>query len=307
MEFKARAKNLSLPLGLADARSLPSQLSKSLPKLAGNAEGTAANAAANMRAVMWRIWGGRIGRAAVLLAAAGIGAALYTYHQPAGNWLEQKVAEATGARVAKVVVEGATYTDKNVLQAALGLTKGDSLVTFNTSAARTRLEALPWVRLAAVERQLPDTVRVDVYEHVPLARVDINGEIWVINKDGEPIELESEQFARLPMLEGQGAATAAARLFGVLAEWPNLTGQLARASYIGQRRWDVTFMSGVTVRLPEEAPQEALQTLAKLEDARHVLSLNAGEVDLRVPGRIVLRLPAEVQKTPVTNSTEQQG
>jgi cell division protein FtsQ len=306
MDFKTHAKNLKLPLeplssARANIQNLPGNFLKSLPKLAVQAEDTATSAAANVRAVMWRIWRARLGRAALVMLAVINVAVFYHYRTPIGTFAEQKLAEALGAKVAKVVVEGATYTDGAVLLQTLGLQKGSSLVSFNAADARARLEALPWVRLAAVERRLPDTVRVEVYEHVPLARVDVNGEMWVINKDGEAIEPETPRFASLPVLEGQGAATAAAKLFAVLAEWPNLTGQLARASYVGGRRWDISFKSGVTVKLPEENPNLALRTLAELEKTRHVLTLNAGEVDLRIEGRVVLRLPPEVQATPVVN------
>lgn len=243
---------------------------------------------------------------AALLAAAG---AVYVYRGVIVDNVQDFVARATGAEVASVVVEGAAYTAKDDLLAALNVQKGEPLVGFNTLAARERLEALPWVRLAAVEKQLPQGLHVVVYEHVPLARVlNDDGEIWVVNKNGAPVVEDTEnRFAALPLLDGAGAAGAAAKLFGMLAEWPNLTAQMKSASYVGERRWDLVFSSGVTVQLPEENAYAALGVLAELERARHVLSLPAGEVDLRLPDRVVLRIPPDVGKTPVTDKPATQG
>lgn len=243
---------------------------------------------------------------AVLAVAAGFG---WTYRADIFSATQTFIARATDAQVETVQVEGATYTAREDLLKALQITKGEPLVGFNTSAARARLEQLPWVRLAAVEKQLPKAIVVTVYEHVPLARVmQDDDQIWVVNKDGKPVVPEAgSRFAHLPLLEGNGAATAAARLFGVLAQWPNLSSQLQRASYVGSRRWDLHFTSGVTVQLPEENPHLALATLAELERARHVLTLPGGEVDLRLPDRVGLRLPATVGETPVTHQPAIKG
>lgn len=264
------------------------------------------------RVAAWRDMSTKIAvvgaKGAAALALVGVVGTAVVYRAEMGAWTEQFVAQTTGATVERIVVEGVVYTGKDALQGALALTRGDPLVTFNPLAARERLEALPWVRLASVERQLPNAVKVVVYEHTPLARVDDKGEIWVINKDGERIEQDSNgTFAHLPLLRGVGADLAAAKLFGVMAAWPNLTAQLANAEYVGERRWNLTFASGVTVMLPEDQPQVALEKLHELENARHVLTLNAGTVDLRLPDRIVLKLPEEVQQTPVTTKPDSQG
>ncbi|NBX86440.1 MAG: FtsQ-type POTRA domain-containing protein [Proteobacteria bacterium] len=256
----------------------------------------------------WR----RLGQGAlVVVVLSGVGVAWW-WRAPLGEALTTYVAEATGATVQSLVVSGAVYSGKEELQQALGLGKGDSLVGFDAAAARRRIEALPWVRLASVDRQLPATVKVTVYEHVPLARVVFEGAIWVVNQNGERVVEDREnRFANLPLLQGEGAGAAAGALFGAMEVWPQLLGQLREAKLVGGRRWDLRFVSGVVVQLPEQVadygPSVALPILAKLEEARHVLALNGGEVDLRLPDRVVLRLPEGVQAGPVVKPAEGAG
>lgn len=256
-------------------------------------------------------WRG-IGKGLAVVAVLAAFAVLWVYRVPVGQASTLFIARATGATVSSIVVEGAVFTGKDEMQAALGLEKGDSLVGFDASKARVRIEALPWVRLASVDRELPATVKVMVYEHVPLARVVSDSAIWVVNQEGEPIVADADnRFASLPLLQGEGAATSAGALFTVLSSWPQLISQLREAKFVGQRRWDLRFVSGVVVQLPEETPSygpsNALPILAKLEETRHVLTLNAGEVDLRLPDRVVLRLPDSVGETPVTNQPATNG
>lgn len=252
---------------------------------------------------------GQMTLAVVVVAGSG---ALWHWRSAAGEVVTTYVAQTTGAVVEKIVVTGSVYTGKEELQTALGLKKGDSLVGFDASSARARIEQLPWVRLASVDRMLPDRVNVTIYEHVPLARLVAEGKIWVINKDGERIVADADNaFPGLPLLEGEGAADHANELFANLSNWPQLLGQLREAQWVGGRRWDLRFVSGVVVQLPETdkvfSAQQALPLLAKLEEARHVLTLNAGEVDLRLPDRVVLRLPDTVGATPVTQKPAAAG
>lgn len=245
----------------------------------------------------------------VTLLLGGVGA-LYVWRDVVTERATLFIANSTGAVVQRIVVSGAIHTEREALQSALNLTKGDSLVGFDAAAARTRIETLPWVRLASVDRQLPDTVNVTVYEHIPLARLIDGPTVWVINKDGQRIIADaSNAFPTLPLVEGEGAAEAAGNLFTTLGGWPALVTQLKEAVYVAQRRWDLHFLNGIIVQLPEEEPaygtKTALTTLAKLEETRHILTLTSGTVDLRLPDRVILRLPDAVGATPVTTKPAQ--
>jgi cell division protein FtsQ len=262
-----------------------------------------------MAKVPWR-W---LGRGVLVMGILGGAVLVWQHRVLVHDYVTQWVAQATGATVQKIEVEGLRYTDQDALLGALGLERGSSLVGFDAAAARARIEDLPWVRLASVERQLPAAVKIQIYEHVPLARVIDNARVWVINPQGQRIVVDDgNQFTALPLLQGEGADRAGATLFDVLANYPQLMSQLREAIYVGGRRWDLRFVSGVTIQLPEEDPArgygltQALPRLVALEEARHVLTLNDGEVDLRLKDRIVLRLPETVGATPVTNLPQTQ-
>lgn len=71
--------------------------------------------------------------------------------------------------VDSVVVEGATRSGSEAVRVASGIDESDPLLLLDASDAAARIEALPWVKEASVDRKLPSTVRIRVTERTPVA------------------------------------------------------------------------------------------------------------------------------------------
>ena len=203
------------------------------------------------------------------------------------------MAEAIDAEVHSILVEGVDHTSNEELFQALSLTKGASLVGFDTEAARRRLENLPWVRDAVVNRSLPSTVRVDIFEHKPIARIidEETQDIWVVNSEGSRISLdENRAFSVLPLIKGKSSALHAAELIALLKQ-TEFYSKVKAAVFVGERRWNLGFDGDMWVQLPENGALEALSLLAELEKRKQVLSVKGGMVDLRLTDRVIFRMP----------------
>lgn len=70
-----------------------------------------------------------------------------------------------------VRVEGVASGPAAEVDAAIGEISGVPLMEIDTGAVATRIEALPWVEAAAVRRDWPGTLRVDIVERVPAALI----------------------------------------------------------------------------------------------------------------------------------------
>jgi cell division protein FtsQ len=92
-----------------------------------------------------------------------------------------------------------------------------------------------------------------------------------------------------------------------MAEVPTLKPQLASATWVGGRRWDLNFQSGETVALPEgyEPAKAALDKFAKADKQSGLLGRGLVRFDLRVPGQMIVRLPHALE--PVKPAPPQQG
>lgn len=215
------------------------------------------------------------------------------------------VSVKAGFRVEEVEVAGRSQTDPKALLAAAGLKRGDAILEFSPKEARERIESLPWVASAAVERRLPDTVTITIVERRPIALWQHNERISLIDAQGAnlgPVAIESAP--DLPLVVGGDAPGHVAELLAMLAEHPLIAKRVQASSWIGSRRWDLKLDNGVEVRLPETGVSEALTQLADAEAASRVLERDVAQIDLRLAGKMIVRLAHE---TPAPKTKPQQG
>ena len=97
----------------------------------------------------------------------------------------------------------------------------------------------------------------------------------------------------LPLLIGPGANGEAEELGRLMDAVPTLKPQLASATWVGGRRWDLNFQSGETLVLPEgeNTAKSVLMKFARLDKSAGLLGRGIVRFDLRKPGQMVVRLP----------------
>ncbi|HTC85403.1 MAG TPA: FtsQ-type POTRA domain-containing protein, partial [Candidatus Acidoferrum sp.] len=110
--------------------------------------------------------GGRgIRRASAGLSPLRAGAILLMLLTAAGMY---GAATASAFGFSNMTLDGALFTTKNDVTAALGLTMGENLVTLRTDGLDDALRQLPTVQDASVTVDLPDTIRVRLVERTPI-------------------------------------------------------------------------------------------------------------------------------------------
>jgi cell division protein FtsQ len=164
----------------------------------------------------------------------------------------------------------------------------------NVSAIRDRLLQFGWVKDARVSRRLPDTLVIDIVERKPAALWQSQGQLALIDSEGVVLDrVPVDRMPDLPLLIGAGANGQEQELQRLMADVPTLKPQLASATWVGGRRWDLNFQSGETVALPEgeEEARTALVHFAKMDKSSGLLGRGIVRFDLRIPGKMIVRLP----------------
>ncbi|HEY5597270.1 MAG TPA: cell division protein FtsQ/DivIB [Kiloniellales bacterium] len=209
---------------------------------------------------------------------AAIGEALYAASAGAGLSVED------------VLVEGRKRTQSETILGTLGLARGAPILAFDPHLAKARLETLPWVREAAVERRLPNTVYLRLTEREPLALWQYEGKLSVIDRSGQVISgAPAAAFAKLPLLVGEDAPGNAQALLAILDSQPDLRVRVAAAVRVQGRRWNIRLDDGIDVRLPEAGAAAAWAELARLQREHEVLQRDVVTIDLRLPDRLIVR------------------
>ena len=241
-------------------------------------------------------WAGRLAKVAVAVAVCvGLGSAWRS------GRLESIAATATargvvlaarcGFRVDEIQIVGRSHTDKATLLEQAQLTWGDPILGFDPEAMRQRIEALPWVESAAVERRLPGTVAITIVERTPVALWQHNERLSLIDAKGANLgAVPAELSAELPQVVGGDAPTHVGELLGMFARYPEIAKRVQASSWIGSRRWNLRLDNGVDILLPENGAAEAMGQLADAETATRILERDVAAIDLRLPGRMVVRM-----------------
>jgi cell division protein FtsQ len=204
---------------------------------------------------------------------------------------------ALGFRVVDIRVEGRATTDRETILEALNARPGTPILAIDPTRAKQRLESLPWVRSAVIERRFPDTIYVRLVEREPMALWQHGGKLDLIDRTGTVIPVPRlDRFAKLPMVVGEDAAAHAAELLAMLATQPDLAGRVTAAIRVGGRRWNLRLDNSIDVLLPAEDPAAAWADLARLQRNSAILQRDVQAIDMRLPDRLVVRVAPEPPK-----------
>lgn len=206
------------------------------------------------------------------------------------------MAAASGLRVTEIVIEGRANTPDPVLRAAIGVTMGDPILGFSLEETRARIEMIPWVEHATVERRLPGTLVINLQERRPFAIWQNQGKFVLVDRAGQVVANQDvAQFRHLPLIVGQGAPVAAATLLDALRDRPALAEKVSASVRVGERRWNLRMTNGTDVMLPEGHDIVALDRLVQLQQDRSVLDRPLAAIDMRLPDRLVFRPKADAK------------
>ena len=97
----------------------------------------------------------------------------------------------------------------------------------------------------------------------------------------------------LPLVIGPGADRQEPGYQALLAHAPALKPRVKAATWIGNRRWDLTFDSGEVLKLPEDGAEAALVTFAEHDGAHPLLGRGWLSFDMRDPSKLVARKPGQ--------------
>jgi cell division protein FtsQ len=228
---------------------------------------------------------------AALLILTGIGGMVM------GGHVESVLAYATantGLTISEVRITGQTDTSEVDVLRKLAIADGTSLATFDVAAAREQVETLPWVQRAVLTKLYPSTLQVAISENTAFAIWQRGEEAFLIDKAGAVITSAiGGRHSGLPMVAGEGAAARAADVLAMIAAEPSIERRFDAAVLVAERRWNILLDGGIEILLPEADPASALAKLAVFDALSGLLMRDIAGVDLRDPGRVVIRLTDE--------------
>ena len=114
-----------------------------------------------------------------------------------------------------VAVEGNLYVSPDEVMNALGLPAskgryGVNLFRLSLDEMRGRVESISWVKSATLTRAFPHHLIVRLVERTPVAFVNVDGQVKLVDGDGVILEKPERGNFAFPVIEGLDAASDAA-------------------------------------------------------------------------------------------------
>lgn len=235
---------------------------------------------------------------ALLLAVATAGAVLAVTlpetalrdAQETARQLTSQALVAVGFGIDQVSITGQRFTLDSDVYDALDLTNVKTFAALDTAAALKRIERISWVDTAQISRVFPGQLTVEIKERSPAAVWARGGTRYLIDATGRtlgPVAANSNWV--LPQIAGEGANADAPLLLAALGRHKDIQSRFSHAERIAERRWSVVLNNGSRIELGADREVEGLDQVAASTILRKAISAAPVIVDVRTPGRAVMR------------------
>lgn len=210
-----------------------------------------------------------------------------------------------GLRIEQVSLSGQRFTPDADVFEAVDLPNAGSLLTLDATATRTRIEALPWVASATINRVFPAAIEVRITERRATALWLHDNREYLIDASGRVLSaLKPGTQTGLPRVSGDGAETQAQALLDLVIRFPRIAERFEMAERVGGRRWTLHLKHGVTIHLGADREAVAFGALSSPDDLGRLLAAHDVIIDMRTRGRITVRPSPQNAGAPTTSPTQ---
>ena len=194
-----------------------------------------------------------------------------------------KILIKNGFIIKNIEILGVKHLDKNDIIKIISTYKNINIFNVNINNIYREIKNNTWIKKASIEIIYPNTIKILLTEKKPIA-------IWqnrygnsLITKNGEVIsEKNLEKFkSYLPIIIGQNAQKNAHSILNILSSNKDFVKNIWSLTFVNERRWDVHFNQGLTIRLPSKNVKKAWEKVVYLDQKFKILNLGLTELDLR--------------------------
>ena len=212
------------------------------------------------------------------------------------NWSKfdffNKLLINNGFMIKNVEVLGNKYLNKNDIINIVTSSTNDNIFNVNIKRIHEKIRKITWVKDASIKVIYPDTIRILLNEKIPIAIWQNKYGNQLVTKNGEIIlEKKLNYFKNnLPIIIGNNAHKNINTILEILNINKSFAKNIWSLTFVNERRWDIHFNQGLTIRLPSINVKEAWQKISFLNENFNILKLGLIEIDLRNPNQFLAKI-----------------
>ena len=195
----------------------------------------------------------------------------------------------SGFTIKNIEVLGANHLDKDDIIKIVRTYNNVNIFKVNIKDIYRKIKNNTWIKKASIQVIYPNTIKILLTEKKPIA-------IWqnrygnnLITETGDVIlEKNLDNFkVYLPIIIGDNANNNIHSILNIFSSNKDFFKNVWSLTFINERRWDVHFNQGLTIRLPSKNVGKAWEKVVHLDQNYNILSLGLTEIDLRNPNQIL--------------------
>ncbi len=200
-----------------------------------------------------------------------------------------KILVNNGFIIKKIEISGVNRLNKNEIIRIINAYNEINIFNVNIKNIYREIKNNTWIKKASIEIIYPNTIKILLTEKKPVA-------IWqnrygnsLITKSGDVIfEKNLEKFKNyLPIVIGQNSHKNVHSILNILNIKKDFVKNIWSLTYVNERRWDVHFNQGLTIKLPSDSVEKAWEKVLYLDKKFNILNLGLTELDLRNSSQIL--------------------
>ena len=194
-----------------------------------------------------------------------------------------------GFFIKNVDIKGINHLNQKDILKTINYYNKKNIFNVNLKNIYNEIKQNTWVEEVSIKKIYPNTLKIDLIEKEPIAIWQNKSAYHLITKNGEIIlEANLNNFKKhLPIIIGKNAHKNVYSILQILNIDKNLTTNIWSLTFVNERRWDIHFNQGLTIRLPSTSVKEAWEKIILLSEKFNILSLDLTELDLRSSNNVL--------------------
>ena len=194
-----------------------------------------------------------------------------------------------GFIIKNIEISGVRHIDKDDIIKIINTYNNVNIFKINTKNIYREIKNNTWIKKASIKTIYPDTIKILLTEKKPVAIWQDRFRNSLITKTGDVIfEKNLDEFkSYLPIIIGENAHKNVHSILNVLSSNKEFFKNIWSLTFVNQRRWDIHFNQGLTIKLPNKNVKKAWEKIVHLDQKFNILSLSLTEIDLRNSDQIL--------------------
>ena len=184
-------------------------------------------------------------------------------------------------------INGVSYKEKKNIEEELSKLKNINIFKIKEDKILEKLTKFKFLESISVKKIIPSSININLSKTSILAKTFTNGEEFYIGKNGEFIN-HNQIFEKytIPTVFGEFELKEFLNLYDTLNSQMLETNKIEYYYYFKNRRWDLIFSNGLTLKLPSKNKRDAIKIYKKLLNDEKLV--NTKIIDLRVTDQIIM-------------------